>query len=44
MKGLQNKRQVLHKQARDTLFKMFGYFKRDVNSRRPIHDVASCQD
>ena len=37
-------RRVLHKQARDMIFKVHAYFKREADNVAPIDSVAKCQE
>jgi hypothetical protein len=36
--------QVLHRQVRDLVYKVFSYFKREADAGMPVHDVAKAQD
>jgi hypothetical protein len=40
MEGERRRRQVLHKQARELVYKVFSYFKREAESGMPVHDIA----
>jgi hypothetical protein len=39
-----HRRQVLHRQARELVYKVFIYFKREADAGMPVHDVAKAQD
>jgi hypothetical protein len=40
----QKKCQILHKQARDVIFKVSGYFKQKADSKHPAQNVTKCQE
>jgi hypothetical protein len=40
MEGERCRCQVLHKQARELVYKVFSYFKREAEAGMQVHDVA----
>jgi hypothetical protein len=44
MDGERRRRHVLHRQARELVYKVFSYFKRETDAGMPVHDVAKAQD
>jgi hypothetical protein len=44
MEGERRRRQVLHRQARVLVYKVFSYFKREADAGMPVHDVAKAQE
>jgi hypothetical protein len=44
MGGERRRRQVLHRQVRKLVYKVFSYFKREADTGMPVHDVAKPQD
>jgi hypothetical protein len=43
MEGERRERQVLHRQARELVYNVFSYFKREADAGMPVHDVAKAQ-
>jgi hypothetical protein len=43
VEGEHRRRQVLHRQARELVYKVSSYFKRDADAGVPVHDVAKAQ-
>jgi hypothetical protein len=44
MEGEGRRCQVLHRQARELVYKVLSYFKREAAAGMPVHDVAKAQD
>jgi hypothetical protein len=44
MKGERRRRQVLHRQARELVYKVFSYFKHEADAGMPVHEVAKAQE
>ena len=44
MEGESSKRQVLHRQAREMIFRVFNFFKREAEAGMPLCDVARAQE
>jgi hypothetical protein len=38
------RRKILHRQARQLVYKVFSYFKREADAGVPVHDVAKAQE
>jgi hypothetical protein len=43
MEGERRRRQVLQRQARELVYKVFSYLKREADADMPVHDVAKAQ-
>jgi hypothetical protein len=44
MEGESHRCQVLHRQVRELVYKVFSYFKCEADTSMPVHDVAKAQD
>jgi hypothetical protein len=44
MEGERRRRQVLHRQAREMVYKVFRYFRREADAGMSVHDVANAQE
>jgi hypothetical protein len=44
MEDERRRRQVLHRQATELVYKIFSYFKRETDAGMPVHDVAKAQE
>jgi ABC-type proline/glycine betaine transport system ATPase subunit len=44
MEGERRRRQILHRQARELVYKVFSYFKREENAGMQGHGVAKAQE
>jgi hypothetical protein len=44
MEAERRRRRVLHRQARESVYKVFSYCKRETDAGMPVHDVAKAQE
>jgi hypothetical protein len=44
MEGERRRHQVLYRQARELVYKVFGYLKSEAHAGMPVHDVAKAQE
>jgi hypothetical protein len=44
MESERRRRQIIHRQAREPVYKVFIYFKREADVGMPVHDVARAQE
>jgi hypothetical protein len=44
MEGERRRRQVLHRQTREMVYKVFSYFKSEADAGTPVHDVAKAEE